>query len=30
MIMITPQHTKKDTQAWITVWDDIVRIAMGQ
>jgi len=28
--MITPQHTKKDTQAWIAVWDDIVRIAMGQ
>jgi len=30
MIMITPQHTKKDTQAWITVWEDIVRIAMGK
>ena len=30
MIMVTPQHTKEDTQAWITVWDDIVRIAMGK
>ena len=30
MLMITPQHSKQDTQKWITVWDDIVRIAMGK
>jgi len=30
MIMITPQHSADDTKNWITVWDDIVRIAMGK
>jgi hypothetical protein len=30
MLMITPQHSKQDTQKWIVVWDDIVRLAMGK
>lgn len=30
MLMITPQHSQEDTQKWIAVWDDIVRIAMGK
>ena len=30
MLLITPQHTEEDTAQLLPVWDDIVRIAMGQ
>ena len=29
MLLIAPDHTKADTDNWVTVWDDIVRITMG-
>ena len=30
MLIVTPQHTSEDTARWLPVWDDIVRILMGQ
>lgn len=29
MLLVTPQHTRADTDKWLPVWDDIVRILMG-
>ena len=29
MLIVTPQHTREDTERWLPVWDDIVGIAMG-
>ena len=29
MLIVTPQHSREDTDRWLPVWDDIVRIAMG-
>ncbi len=29
MLLITPVHTPSDTEKWLTVWDDIVRILTG-
>ncbi len=29
MLIVTPQHTREDTDRWLPVWDDIVRILMG-
>lgn len=30
MLIVTPQHNRTDTERWLPVWDDIVRILMGQ
>jgi glutamate-1-semialdehyde 2,1-aminomutase len=30
MLIVTPLHTTKDTDKWLPVWDDIVRILMGK
>jgi glutamate-1-semialdehyde 2,1-aminomutase len=30
MLLVTPQHTRADTDKWLPVWDDIVRILMGK
>jgi len=30
MLIVTPQHEPADTQRWLLVWDDIVRILMGK
>ena len=30
MLLITPQHSKADTEKWLAVWDDIVRILMDK
>ena len=29
MLIVTPQHSREDTDRWLPVWDDIVRICMG-
>ena len=29
MLIITPQHCREDTDRWLPVWDDIVRICTG-
>jgi len=30
MLIVTPQHNRADTDRWLLVWDDIVRILMGR
>ena len=30
MLIVTPQHTREDTAKWLPVWDDVIRILMGQ
>jgi len=30
MLLVTPLHTRADTDRWLPVWDDIVRIVMQQ
>jgi glutamate-1-semialdehyde aminotransferase len=29
MLIVTPQHSLEDTDRWLPVWDDMVRIVMG-
>ena len=29
MLIVTPQHSLEDTDRWLPVWDDMIRIVMG-